>query len=60
MLPRYPEACKNAAIKVKLGLTLDQYDKNLPNDTYETDIPVPELPNKRDGYIEFHFLPGKK
>ncbi|QXE07349.1 DUF3304 domain-containing protein (plasmid) [Paraburkholderia sprentiae WSM5005] len=55
-----PKRAKTLHIKVVLGLTWDQYNKNLPNDTYETDIAVPELPNKRDGYIEFHFLPERK
>ncbi|WP_027797872.1 DUF3304 domain-containing protein [Paraburkholderia acidipaludis] len=55
-----PNRAKTLHIKVVLGLTWEQFDKNLPNDTYETDIPVPELPNKHDGYIEFHFLTGRK
>lgn len=33
---------------------------DLPNDVDETDIPVPSLPNKHDGSIEFHFLPDRK
>jgi hypothetical protein len=55
-----PKHTKTLHIKVVLGLTWEQFDKNLPNETYETDIPVPELPNKHDGYIEFHFLPERK
>ncbi|PMS08770.1 DUF3304 domain-containing protein, partial [Trinickia caryophylli] len=55
-----PKHAKTLHIKVALGLTWEQFDKNLPNETYETDIPVPELPNKHEGYIEFHFLPGRK
>ena len=51
-----PERAKTLHIKVELGLTEDQYEKNLPNDTYETDIPVPTLADKHDGFIEFHFL----
>ncbi|WP_114717950.1 DUF3304 domain-containing protein [Trinickia caryophylli] len=55
-----PKHAKTLHIKVALGLTWEQFDKNLPNETYETDIPVPELANKHEGYIEFHFLPGRK
>lgn len=52
------KAAKTMHFKVTLGLTQEQYEKNLPNDTFETDIPVPALPNKRSGYIEVHFLPN--
>jgi len=55
-----PENAKTLHIKVGLGLTQEQYDKDLPNDTFETDIPVPKLPNKHHGYIEVHFLPERK
>jgi hypothetical protein len=55
-----PKHAKTLHIKVVLGLTWEQFDKNLRNETYQTDIPVPELPNKHDGYIEFHFLPERK
>lgn len=51
---------KTLHIKVALGLTWDQFNKNLPNEIYETDIPVPELQSKHDGYIEFHFSPDRK
>jgi len=47
-------------IKIAYELTQEQYKKDLPNDVYETDIPVPSLPNKHGGYIEFHFLPDRK
>ncbi|WP_084168976.1 DUF3304 domain-containing protein [Paraburkholderia acidipaludis] len=55
-----PKRAKTLHIKVVLDLTQEQDEKNLPPETYETEIPVPELRNKHDGYIEFHFLPGKK
>jgi hypothetical protein len=55
-----PKHTKILHIKVKLGLTKEQYERDLPNDTFETDIPVPQLPNKHDGYIEFHFLPDQR
>jgi len=55
-----PEKAKTLHFKVALGLTQEQYDKDLPNDTFETDIPVPELQDKHRGYIEVHFLPERK
>jgi hypothetical protein len=55
-----PKHAKTLHIKVVLDLTQEQDEKNLPPETYETDILVPELPNKHDGYIEFHFLPERK
>ena len=33
---------------------------NMTPEICETDIAVPQLPNKRDGYIGFHFLPGRQ
>ena len=55
-----PRNRKTWHIKIVYELTQEQYKKNLPNDVYETEIPVPSLPNKHDGYIEFHFLPDRK
>ena len=55
-----PRRTKDLHIKVVYELTKEQYEKNLPHDTFETDIPVPPLPNKHDGYIEFHFLPKQR
>ncbi|KML50008.1 hypothetical protein VL15_27260 [Burkholderia cepacia] len=55
-----PRGQKTWHIKIKYELTQDQYKKNLPFDVYETDIPVPALPDKSQGYIEFHFLPDRK
>lgn len=55
-----PKHAKSLHIKVELELTEEQDDKNLPPDTFETDIPVPPLPNKHDGFIEFHFLPHQR
>ncbi|WP_081078749.1 DUF3304 domain-containing protein [Burkholderia pseudomultivorans] len=55
-----PKHAKTLHIKVVLDLTKEQDEKNLPPETYETEIPVPALPNKRDGYIEFHFLPERE
>lgn len=51
---------KTMHIKVKYELTREQFDKDLPNDAFETDIPVPSLPNKHDGFLEFHFLPNQR
>ncbi|WP_244138147.1 DUF3304 domain-containing protein [Burkholderia vietnamiensis] len=55
-----PKNLKTLHMKVVLDLTQEQDEKNLAPESYETDIPVPQLPNKHDGYIEFHFLPGRK
>ncbi|CAB3810107.1 hypothetical protein LMG28688_07156 [Paraburkholderia caffeinitolerans] len=55
-----PKNAKTMHIKVTLGWTEEQYEKDLPHDTFETDIPVPKLPNKHRGYIEVHFLPNQK
>ncbi|WP_175835517.1 DUF3304 domain-containing protein [Burkholderia anthina] len=55
-----PRGKKIWHIKIEYELTQAQYKNNLPSDVYETDIPVPVLPNKSQGYIEFHFLPDRK
>lgn len=55
-----PRNAKTMHVKVTLGLTQEQYGKNLPNDTFEKDIAVPDLPNKHHGYIEVHFLPNQR
>lgn len=55
-----PEHAKILHIKVELELTEEQDAKNLPPDTFKTDIPVPPLPDKHDGFIEFHFLPNHR
>ena len=55
-----PKHAKTLHIKVELELTEEQDAKNLPPDTFETDIPVPPLRDKHDGYIEFHFLPNRR
>jgi len=55
-----PKHAKTLHIKVELELTEEQDAKNLPPDTFETDIPMPSLPNKHDGFIEFHFLPHQR
>ncbi|MFM0604876.1 DUF3304 domain-containing protein [Paraburkholderia sediminicola] len=55
-----PHAAKTLHMKIVYELTKEQYEKNLPNDRFETDIPVPPLPNKHDGYLEVHFLPKQK
>lgn len=55
-----PKSTKTFHVKVELDLTREQYVKDLPGDTFETDIPVPPLKNKHDGFIEFHFLPHQK
>jgi hypothetical protein len=55
-----PKDERTMHIKVVLGLTKEQYEKDLPNDTFETDVPVPTLQDKRNGYIELHFLPNRR
>lgn len=55
-----PQRAKILHIKVELELTEEQDAQNLPPDTFETDIPVPRLTDKRKGYIEFHFLPHQQ
>ncbi|WP_321878163.1 DUF3304 domain-containing protein [Paraburkholderia bannensis] len=55
-----PKNTKTFHVKVELDLTREQYLKDLPHDTFETDIPVPPLTNKHDGFIEFHFLPKQR
>jgi len=55
-----PEKAKTLHIKIEYDLTEEQYEKNLPTEKFETDIPVPNLLNKRNGYIEVHFLPERK
>lgn len=51
---------KTLHINVEFELTEEQDAKNLPADTFETDIPVPPLPDKHDGFVEFHFLPHQQ
>lgn len=46
--------------KVTYDLTPEEDARNLSPEIYETDIAVPKLPTKRDGYIAFHFLPDRK
>lgn len=55
-----PKNEKTLHIEVELEWTKEQYEKHLPHDTFETDIPVPPLPNKHDGFLEFHFLPNHR
>jgi len=55
-----PRSARTLHFKIEYDLTREQYDKDLPTDKFETDIPVPFLPNKHAGYIEVHFLPRKK
>jgi len=55
-----PRDKKTWHIKLRYELTPEQYRNNLPNDVFETVIAIPPLPDKHDGYIEFHFLPGRK
>jgi len=55
-----PRNKKTWHLKVTYDLTPEEDAKNLSPEIYETDIAVPQLPNKRDGYIEFRFLPGRK
>jgi hypothetical protein len=55
-----PKNAETLHVKVELEWTKEQYEKRSPHDTFETDIPVPPLPNKHDGFIEFHFLPHQR
>ncbi|AXF25286.1 hypothetical protein CUJ89_30575 [Burkholderia pyrrocinia] len=55
-----PRGTKTWHLKVTYDLTPEEDAKNLSPEIYETEIAVPKLPNKRDGYIEFHFLPDRK
>ncbi len=55
-----PKHAKTLHVKVELALTKEQYEKDLPNETFETEIPMPLLPNKHDGFLEFHFLPHRR
>jgi len=47
-------------LKITYDLTPEEDAKNMSPKIYETDIAVPQLPDKHDGYIEFHFLPDRK
>jgi hypothetical protein len=51
---------KTLHMKIVYQWTEEQYEKKSPRDTFETDIPVPNLPSKRGGYIEVHFLPNQR
>nr|WP_175801967.1 DUF3304 domain-containing protein [Burkholderia anthina] len=55
-----PRGKKTWHHKITYDLTPDEDAKHMSPEIYETDIAVPQLPNKRDGYIEFHFLPDRK
>jgi len=55
-----PRSAKTLHFKIEYGWTEEQYKRKSPRDTFEMDIPVPELPNKHGGYIEVHFLPERK
>lgn len=55
-----PRRAKTLHVEVVLGLTKEQYEKNLPNDKFQTDIPVPPLQDKHNGFIEFHFMPNHR
>jgi len=55
-----PPSKKTWHLKVTYDLTPEEDAKNLSPEIYETDIAVPKLPNKRDGYIEFHFLSDRR
>lgn len=57
---RIPQHAKTLHVTVELEWTEEQYEKRSPHDTFETDIPVPPLKNKHDGFIEFHFMPHQK
>lgn len=51
---------KTLRAKIMYGWTEEQYEKRSPRDIFETDIPVPDLPNKHEGYIEVHLLQDRK
>ncbi|WP_246216119.1 DUF3304 domain-containing protein [Paraburkholderia agricolaris] len=50
----------NLHVKIRYELTKEQFENDLPGDVFKTDIPMPSLPNKHDGFIEFHFLPNQR
>lgn len=47
-------------VRVTYDLTAEEDARNQAPEIVETEVAVPALPNRRDGYIEFHFLPGRK
>ncbi|OXI95248.1 MULTISPECIES: DUF3304 domain-containing protein [Burkholderia] len=55
-----PRGTKAWHLKVTYDLTPEEDARNLSPEIYETEVAVPKLPNKHDGYIEFHFLPDRK
>lgn len=55
-----PRAARSPHIKISYDLTKKQYEKRLSGEKFETDNPVPPLPNGHDGYPEFDFLPKQK
>ncbi|WP_174909995.1 DUF3304 domain-containing protein [Burkholderia diffusa] len=55
-----PRNKKTWHLKITYDLTPEEVAKNLSPEIYETDIAIPKLPTKRDGYIAFHFLPDRK
>lgn len=50
-----PRDKKTWHLQITYDLTPDEDAKNMSPEIYETDIAVPQLPSKRDGYIELHF-----
>lgn len=55
-----PASAKFLHVKIVYEWTEEQYEKKSPHDTFETDIPVPNLSSKTKGYIEVHFLPNQR
>ncbi|ABK10124.1 conserved hypothetical protein [Burkholderia cenocepacia HI2424] len=47
-------------VRVTYDLTAEEDARNQAPEIVETEVAVPALPNRRDGYIEFRFLPGRK
>ncbi|WP_322025794.1 hypothetical protein [Burkholderia sp. BCC1977] len=55
-----PSGTKTWHIKITYDLPPEEDARNLSPQVYETDIAVPTLPNRHDGFIEFHFLPDRR
>ncbi len=55
-----PRGKKTWHVRITYDLTPEEDARNQAPDIVETDVAVPALPNRRDGYIEFHFLPDRK
>lgn len=55
-----PPGKKTWHIRIVYDLTREEAQRNQPDEVYETDVPIPALPDKHRGYVAFHFLPDRK